>query len=754
LITKALPTNGLGWLLAALLFAAPGAVFAQSAAATATVTGVAVDESGGVVPGATVTATDTQAGLTRTAVTGADGRFSLTVPPGTYVVRAELDGFIPSQSNPTRLAAGQTASLTLTFKIQPYGETVTVTGSRSPESIRATPVAITVVRSDTIDTSAATQFADLLRQVPGLNAIELSPRDVQISTRTATGRAARTTLALLDGRSVYQDYFGMVLWDLMPVNFNELKQVEVLRGPGSALWGANAMTGVINMITKSPREMLGTEAYAGVGERGTREAGAVHAGADGRLSYKVSGSYFTQDPWTRPTALPDGTPLPPFAAKGTTQYKGDVRLDFDRTDTIKWRFDAGTATSGGVMLVASGPFDVQPMRQSYASGEYLNGTTSIAVSVNAHKAHYNGLLAPQTVDVSSQSYRIDARDSRTVGGKHLLVYGGSAAHSHFDLTFAPNAHRREEAGAFLSDDIFITEQVRLSGGVRLDYYNTFGASLSPRVGLLVDVAPGQTMRATFNRAYVAPSITENFMNFPSSVEVPLPTGNYTLPFLALGDEKLARETIDAGELGYTGVIGGRATISLSAYKNRTQGLINLLVEQLYSPTDPPAGWPLPPAALAAIPLPKLFRWTSVGQLDESGLEAGIDLALARGVSASANYSLQTTPDLSGPNGSAVPFEVNKPPRHRVNLGLQWHRRQFLGSLTANYTDRAFWADVLSYKGWTESFWLVNGTIGVTSPDSRFTWLITGTNLADNAVQQHIFGDIIRRRVLTELRVKF
>ena len=98
---------------------------------------------------------------------------------------------------------------------------------------------------------------------------------MQIVTRGATGRNARSTLALLDGRSIYQDYFGMVLWDLLPVGLDDVKQIEVARGPGSAIWGANALTGTINIITKSPREMLGTRANVGIGERDTREAGSA-----------------------------------------------------------------------------------------------------------------------------------------------------------------------------------------------------------------------------------------------------------------------------------------------------------------------------------------------------------------------------------------------------------------------------------------------------------------------------------------------
>ena len=86
-----------------------------------------------------------------------------------------------------------------------------------------------------------------------------------IPSRVADLGCGTGTLALLDGRSLYQDFFGFVMWDFLPVNLNEIKQVEVIRGPASAVWGANALNGVVNVITKSPREMQGTSAILGVG---------------------------------------------------------------------------------------------------------------------------------------------------------------------------------------------------------------------------------------------------------------------------------------------------------------------------------------------------------------------------------------------------------------------------------------------------------------------------------------------------------
>ena len=108
---------------------------------------------------------------------------------------------------------------------------------------------------------------------PALNITQVSARDINVTTRGATGTLATGQLALLDGRSLYQDFFGFVMWDFLPVNLNEIKQIEVIRGPASAVWGANALYGVVNVITKSPREMQGTSAILGLG--GVRRAAAT-----------------------------------------------------------------------------------------------------------------------------------------------------------------------------------------------------------------------------------------------------------------------------------------------------------------------------------------------------------------------------------------------------------------------------------------------------------------------------------------------
>ena len=161
---------------------------------------------------------------------------------------------------------------------------------------------MTVIPSEDIAQAPADDFGDLLRNVPGLNVAQTSVRDINMAARGATSTLANATLVMLDGRSVYLDFFGLVMWDLLPIQAGEVDRIEVVRGPGSAVWGANAMTGVVSVITRRPKDMVGTTIVVG-----TPYASIVHAATSGKLGYKVSAGYFEQPAYDRPTGVIPGS---------------------------------------------------------------------------------------------------------------------------------------------------------------------------------------------------------------------------------------------------------------------------------------------------------------------------------------------------------------------------------------------------------------------------------------------------------------
>ena len=742
----------LGYMLAAMLMlAATRDASAQTIPSTGSVRGVTTVD-GVPVPGVTVSLLNPATGAAQAAATDDAGAFAFAgLPAGTYRVRVELGGFAPVQRNDLQVIGGQAATLTFELKPVTFGETVVVTGSRKEELVRYTPAAMSVIGRDDIQAKPVQNYADILRSVPGVNITQFSARDVQFTARGAVSQASNKTLALIDGRPAYQPYYGMIIWDLLGVDFDEIKQVEVMRGPGSALWGTNALTGVVNILTRAPGEDLGTHVRLGGGALSTADVAVRHAGVRGRLGYKASASFFHQDAWERPLALPDGTPLPLYKNSGTTRGSGGVRLDFSQADGATWRADAGYASTSGGMVTVVGPQEASPMRQGFGRVQYERNATRLNVSFDAHDATVTSLLAPSVVTFTYQTVAAEA-EHQFVLPRQVITVAGTTRLNHFTINVAPDEHARQEVGVVADTEIFATDAIRLRAGGRVDWFSSFGTTVSPRVGVVIEPVKGHTVRASFNRAYVAPSFLENYLTFATETVVPLPTGPFTLPFLTQGNRDLKPLTDNALEAGYTGTLGRRATVTLSVYRNETKGIITLVPTALYTPSAPPPGWPLPAALLTSIPLPKVLTELNLGKVIDAGFEASIDARLSTSVSAYANYSFQKTPDVS----KDVPITLNIPARHRTNAGLTASRGRYFGSLSVSGNSRAFWADVQPYQGWTNRFAMVNATAGY-----RFTMrrgdgslALKAVNLADAAVRQHIFGDVLRRRISVELHLNF
>ena len=256
-------------------------------------------------------------------------------------------------------------------------EYVVVTASRVEEELVNAPASVSVIQSDTIQNAPATNIGDLLRTVPGVNVTQLSARDVNVTSRAAASTLATSQLALVDGRTIYLDFFGMVMWDLVSANATEIKQIEVIRGPASAVWGANAMTGVINVITKTPRELAAERQGTftiGVGAFDRDVSGregdpglflSVNGGyaraVDARWSYKLSAGYLTQDALPRPAGrIPNAyqTPYPAFPNSGTSQPKFDARVDYEPEKGTLFSISGGLAGTEGVIHTGIGPFDI------------------------------------------------------------------------------------------------------------------------------------------------------------------------------------------------------------------------------------------------------------------------------------------------------------------------------------------------------------------------------------------------------------
>jgi iron complex outermembrane receptor protein len=682
------------------------------------------------------------------------------------------------QGQPTTQQPAQDPDKPITFE-----EQVVVTASRSEEELVNAPAAVTVINTAVIESSPATNVGDLLRAVPGMNVTQVSARDINVTTRGATSTLSTSQLALVDGRSVYLDFFGMVMWDLVPTNPHEIKQIEVVRGPASAVWGANAMTGVVNVITRSPRELASdgggnavTMGFGGFNRDVTgrdQSAGTLfyvngsHADAvDDKWSYKVSAGFFTQDALPRPTGtLPSGTPYPPFANSGTSQPKVDGRLDYDMTDGGRLTFSGGVAGTEGIIHTGIGPFDVDnSSRLTYTTVRYSKGGRRAAFFTNLLHGDAANLLTrgvnglPIALGFDTKTFDFEASDVYAIGTKHALSFGGNFRRNTFDITIAPNAEDRNEGGAYVQDEIFLSNRFRWVIGGRLDKFSSIeNAVFSPRTTLMFKPASDQTFRVSFNRAFRAPSAINNHLDVGILTPVTLPViGQFLLPTLAVGNPDLEEETLTAFELGYTGIVLPRTTVSAAVYWNNTDGSIGFTPVAFYSAAAPPPGWPLPPAFVPPNQLPSRFTYLNLGTVKDKGIELGVDTALNEYLSLFANYSYQWMPEIEDfPTGVTI-ADINWPAKNRFNIGANVTYMKWFGNLSVNYTDDAYWQDVLDarFAGTTDAFTLVSGAIGYRWLNEKIVTSLKLTNIGNQEIQQHIFGDILRRQVVGEVRFGF
>jgi outer membrane receptor protein involved in Fe transport len=669
-----------------------------------------------------------------------------------------------------------------------YEETVVVTASRSEEKLVNAPATVSVIGTQTIEATPTQNFADLLRAVPGLNVTQVSARDINITSRGATGTLATGQLALVDGRSIYQDFFGFVMWDFVPVNFDEIKQIEVIRGPASAVWGANALNGVVNVITKSPREIQGSSFTLGVGtfDRKVNDVGpsagslwylnGTHAGAPtAEWSYKISAGGYSSDPMPRPTGVIPGSATgqtyPGFTNTGTTQPKVDARVDYDFPDGQRTlTFAGGYVGTEGIMHSGIGPFDIQ---SGSAMGYFKTGFTRGALRAQFFTNILNGdatnLLAigatgqPIEFEFGTNTYDFEVGNAQTIGTRHVLSYGGNFRYNSFDLSLAPNADSRTEGGAYLQDDMFLHDMFRLVVGGRLDAFsNLDDAVFSPRVAVLLKPQQNHTVRVSFNRAYRAPSVINEYLQATILNQANLSAlglGLFTFPIVANGNTDIVEQRMDAYEVGYTGIIGGRATLSAAIYRNRITRDINFAQVGVYTATNPPPGWPPPfrPVlnllAAQGRGIPCCFTYVNLGNYDQVGVELGLDTVVNRNVNAFLNYSWQDDPDPEDPADLA---ELNRPPAHRINAGLNLNYARVLGNFSVTYQGEAFWQDVLDarFHGITEAHTLVNAGFGIRWAADRLTTSLKIVNLTNEDVQQHVFGDILKRQFVGELKVRF
>jgi outer membrane receptor protein involved in Fe transport len=649
-------------------------------------------------------------------------------------------------------------------------DTVIVTAGRTEQLLINAPAATTVISDVAIARTPGDDFGDLLRNVPGVNIAQTSARDINMTARGATNALANSQLVLLDGRSVYLDFFGFVMWDLLPIQASEIERIEVVRGPGSAVWGANAMSGVTNVITRRPADIEGTRIVLG-----TPYANLVHARGDDDFAFKIAAGYFDESAYDRPKGtIPGSNPpqqYPDFENEGTTQKRVNVRFDWGIEDGYI-AVGAGSARTSGILHTGLGPFDVRSDSElSHLQADWHKGTAHVGVSVQSFDSGGNSLLTlaanglPLGFDFTAETYIVDASNTNVVGGRHVVTYGGNIKRHDFNLDIAPRADNKDEWGIFVQDEILLGDRLRWLIGVRYDDIDPLSNGvLTPRTSLLYSLAPDHTLRLSYNEAFRTPSSINSFLDV--SILQPLAPG-IGVSADAFGNALLTEERLEAYEIGYTGFLANGMSVSASIYRNDKRDSIDFFVSDVYGPANLPMPGPLLPPALipcfAVAPgsspacpngglaglVPSGFSYRNIGRTVDRGAEFALEQDRGDWYWW-FNTSWQDDPDIRGASAD----EINRAPEWRANVGLGQDSGRFFWNTIVNYQSESYWADVLYARAATEAFTQVNASVGWRLRDENMTFSLIGQNVFDRRLQQHIFGDIIERRLDAQFSYQF
>ena len=618
-------------------------------------------------------------------------------------------------------------------------EETVVTAIRHEQPISEAPSNIYVITDEDIRHSGATDLPTLLRRIPGIEVMQMTGADFNVSVRGNNQLIANKILVMVDGRSIYVDVQAQFFWKRIPVTLPEIKRIEVLKGPASALYGFNAFDGVVHIITKSPEEMKGTTLQVGVGELGTLTSSAIHAGTQGKWGYRLSLNRDQNQQWRNRDAL------------AYRSHMFNVQIDYRLPRESK------LLISGG--LVDANRFDGLISQDTVSSTELAQGYTHVAYErpgfyvrgfwnrddITAD-TQFNPPLAPfltvtdrdgnSVGSFISDTYNVEAQHAVKFGSAHRLTYGVNYRHNALSSNQISGFSREDRLGLYTQHEWELVQGPRplsVITGLRYDLHNEINSTFSPRIALLYKVAPDHTLRTAISLAYRPPTLFETNEDF----RVVSAGGTTTVT----GNPNLDPEQIISYEAGYQGwFFRHRLRARIDLFFNHISDLIST------RGTGPTTSSP-----------------ANGEEADIYGGEAGIDFQALPWLSGFANYAYQEF-------GQSIPQTVagqRGAPRFTINAGLRGEWENGLssevvlhhvgaatyprGGSTQGFIDNNIIQPVTTRAG---SYNLLNLRGAYQFWDEKAEAAVTVFNALNDKHKEHPLGDTIGSRVMGWLTIKF
>jgi iron complex outermembrane receptor protein len=426
--------------------------------------------------------------------------------------------------------------------------------ARRPEPLSRAASAVDVITDEDIRRAGVTNLPDAFRLAPEMEVAQIDGHDWAISTRGFNVSTANKLQVLMDGRSLYTPLFSGVFWDVQQTFLPDVDQIEIIRGPGATLWGANAVNGVINIRTKPANETQGVMLYGGAGNEETGFGGVRYGGSVGETAFRVYVMHESRDG----LILPDGADAQDDYHITQGGFRIDAKLHPEDTLTLQ-----GDAYGGNFGQLNSDNVDVDGQNVIGRWTRQLSDDSSLSLQLYFDRTHR---LIPGFFEESRETYDVEWQHQFRVG-EHDLVYGANYRASHDDIgnigatiAFLPADKTEHLASGYIQDEWHLVPDVfSLIAGSKFEYNTFSGFEIQPTARFSWRPAKDHTLWGAISRAVRTPT------RIDQDVVIPNPSTGF--PTRLTGSEDFQSEELIAYELGYRIKPAEQFSIDLAGYYN-------------------------------------------------------------------------------------------------------------------------------------------------------------------------------------------
>jgi len=551
---------------------------------------------------------------------------ALTSASATYVQRRAvvrsvlplvlLAGFAPLSWGDATEASEATEGRLTQVTLEQLGQIEVTTASKRPVKVSRTPAAIYVVTQEDIRRSGATSIPEALRLVPGVEVARIDSNTWSLGVRGFGSALSRSVLVLIDGRSVYTPLFAGVYWQVQDTLLEDVERIEVIRGPGGTIWGANAVNAVINVITKNARDTHGTLVSTG---GGNLDQGFAHfrygAGNDKSFNYRIYGKAFVRGPEFHQ----DGHLFDDWRM-GQTGFRAD--WDLHQRDTLTFQGDLYGGNAGQRLEIGSysPPFMANVEQNVDLGGGNLLGRWKRVLGAGSdievqtyydrtNRKQANFAESRDTFDIDFIHHLILSWRQDFLWGLGARLSSGNTSDVDPTVVFTPGHFTDKLYSSFVQDEIAIVrDRLSLTIGSKFLHNSYSGFEVEPGARVLWTPNLRQTVWAAVTRAVRTPSRVEEDLQL-TAMAAPNPLTFYRV----VGDRGFSSENLVGYEAGYRTLVKPKFYVDIAAFYNNYNHLLSVEPGVPFSETSP-----APPHTV----LPFFFRNGLLGKT--SGFEIAPD----------------------------------------------------------------------------------------------------------------------------------